>query len=76
MVKGKRIIPIEQALMVFPTRIIGVTVRVMIWPKLEVIDICSLVTIGRGKRIPNLTIKVTWFKDPQLSLIWGGDTCI
>jgi len=49
------ITPIGQVGMVLPTRIMDVRVRVIAQLRLEVIDICNLVTRGLGKRTPNLT---------------------
>jgi len=52
--------------MVLPTGIEGIRIFLMIRPRLEVVDMCNLVTRGLVKRTPNLTTQSYKVKDPQL----------
>ena len=54
--KGYRLSSIREVWLLVPTRIIRIGIRVMGWPRLEVIHIGYMLTRGKGRRVPNLAI--------------------
>jgi len=48
--------PVREIWVLFPTRVIGIGVWLMAWSRLEIVHICSMLNMGRGKWVPYLAI--------------------
>jgi len=72
--KAKMITHIEQVRMILLIRIVSVRVGVMARHRLEVIDICNLVTRGFGKRTSNLITQSYTFKRSMTITTKGEST--
>jgi len=54
--KGYRLSSIGKVWVLLPTRIIGIEIWIMVWPRLRAIHTGYMLNKGRGKRVPNSAI--------------------